>query len=171
MNKKTNYPTFAFICRRPAYFCAFGLGSGLLRPASGTWGTLAALGLALPFLSFLQNIYFAAPFLLCAFMFGVDVCTKTSRALGIHDHGGIVWDEFVAMWLVLSLMPAAFMHSVYAIIGAFLAFRFFDIGKPFPINWLDKNTRGGFGIMIDDIVAAVYALGFLWFIFWFKGQL
>lgn len=92
-----------------------------------------------------------------AFFLGIYLCDVTSRALGVHDHGGIVWDEFVSLWLVLLFLP---FHWAWWL-AAFVVFRFFDILKPWPIRWLDRRVHGGFGVMIDDVLAAVYALAVL----------
>ena len=88
------------------------------------------------------------------FAIGVWVCGKTGRALGVADHGGIVWDEIVAFVLVLGLSPPT---ATWAI-AAFLLFRLFDIWKPFPIGYVDGTIKGGFGVMLDDLLAAGYAI-------------
>lgn len=137
----------------PAHFIAFGFGAGLARFAPGTWGTLLgwALGaLLLPRLD--APVYFAL--LAIAFLAGVWACGVTGRHLGAHDHGGMVWDEVVAFLLVLAVVPREFFWQL----GAFVAFRAFDILKPPPIRWCERRWRGGFGVMFDDLVAAGYAL-------------
>lgn len=133
-------------------FFALGFGSGLAPRAPGTVGSLAALPLAVPLL-WLPPIYLGGVLLL-AFVFGIWCCATTSRRLGVQDPGSIVWDEIVALWLVLAWVPA---HWTWWL-AAFLLFRLFDIVKPWPIRWFDRQVKGGFGIMLDDIVAAVYAL-------------
>lgn len=135
----------------PANFFALGCGSGLVRPAPGTWGSLFAL---LPYLA-LAHLHWAlyAAVLLFSFAIGVYFCDACAKFLGVHDHGAIVWDEFVGVWLTLFLVP---VEPIYILLG-FALFRFFDILKPWPIKWLDKSVDGGFGIMIDDVLAAVYA--------------
>ena len=95
--------------------------------------------------------------LLLTFAIGVWVCDHVSRRLGVHDHGGIVWDEMVGYWLTVALVPLQWQW----LLAGFVLFRIFDILKPWPINVLDKKVSGGFGIMIDDILAAVYALAIL----------
>jgi phosphatidylglycerophosphatase A len=98
-----------------------------------------------------------------AFCLGIYLCGETARRLGVHDHGGIVWDEFVGLWLVLLLIPA----GLFWWLAGFFLFRLFDIVKPWPIGWLDQRLGGGFGIMLDDVLAALYALLPLWMIaFW-----
>ncbi|NNC55559.1 MAG: phosphatidylglycerophosphatase A, partial [Pseudomonadales bacterium] len=89
----------------------------------------------------------------CAFVVGIWFCELTSRNLGVHDHGGIVWDEFVGYWLAMLFAPPGW---IWLLIG-FVLFRVFDIVKPWPIRVLDKKVHGGFGIMIDDIIAGLFA--------------
>ena len=84
---------------------------------------------------------------------GIFLCGKTAKDLNVHDHGGIVWDEFVGFWITMFMAPAGL---TWVVIG-FVLFRFFDIIKPWPISWIDKKVSGGLGIMLDDIVAGVMA--------------
>jgi phosphatidylglycerophosphatase A len=147
------YPAPRWICGGPARFVAFGLGSGLLRPASGTWGTLLAWiiwRLAAPFVPDLA----LGLFIVAAFAYGCWACHRAGRELGAPDHVGMVWDEMVAFWLVLWLTPATWLAQACA----FVLFRAFDILKPPPIRYFDRHLKGGFGVMWDDIVAAAYAL-------------
>ncbi|MEO0435979.1 MAG: phosphatidylglycerophosphatase A [Pseudomonadota bacterium] len=137
--------------RDPIQFLAFGFGSGLSPRAPGTAGTLLAL--ALYWLAPPLSPTVHALLLLPLTLFGVWLCGAASRALGVHDHGGIVWDEFVGLWITVWAIP----KTAGFLCAAFLLFRLFDIVKPWPIGWLDANTRGGFGIMIDDIVAGMMA--------------
>ncbi len=144
----------------PTGFLAFGFGSGLSPIAPGTAGTVAALPLGamlvqLPFLVALAVV-------IASFFIGIYLCGVTGRRLGVHDHGGIVWDEFVGMWLVLLFVP---FHWAWWL-AAFVLFRFFDVLKPWPIRWLDRHVSGGLGVMIDDILAAVYALILLAIAMW-----
>jgi len=139
----------------PTGFLAFGLGSGLSPVAPGTVGTLAAL---LPGLWLVQlPVWLGLVLVAAAFGLGIWLCSVSGRALEVHDHGGIVWDEFVGMWLVLVLI----VPDWRCWLAGFLAFRLFDILKPFPILWLDQRVPGGFGVMLDDLLAAVYALALL----------
>jgi phosphatidylglycerophosphatase A len=118
-------------------------------------GTAAAL---VPAVVLVQLPFWPAlAVVVAAFFLGIYLCDVTSRALGVHDHGGIVWDEFVSLWLVLLFLP---FHWAWWL-AAFVVFRFFDILKPWPIRWLDRRVHGGFGVMIDDVLAAVYALAVL----------
>jgi len=144
---------FAFVTAHPAHFVAFGFGAGLSPVAPGTAGTL----LALPLYWLLKPNYGDFEFLgliAAAFALGVWACGRTGRALGAPDHGGMVWDEIVAFWLVLLMVPDELAWQG----AAFLLFRLFDIAKPPPIRQLDANLGGGFGVMLDDLVAACYAL-------------
>ena len=97
------------------------------------------------------------------FAFGVWICEKTSQDLGVHDHGGIVFDEWIGLWLTLIWLPWGdnLAHNLAWLSAGFVAFRFFDILKPWPIRWLDAKVHGGFGIMIDDLIAGFFALACL----------
>ena len=140
---------------RPTYFIAFGFGSGLMPVAPGTWGTLAALPLYLLMMHTSPMVY--ALMTLLAFAFGVWVCGKVTHELGVHDYGGIVWDEIVGYLLTMFLAPPGL---VWMLLG-FGLFRLFDIWKPQPIRWIDKRVQGGLGIMLDDVVAAIPACAIL----------
>ena len=147
-------PDWAFLRRHPAHLLAFGFGSGLASKAPGTWGTLVAYPIF--FLLHVLGVGALAISLLCLplFVLGVWVCQLTGDALGVHDYGGIVWDEVVAMLLVLAWAPAGWAGWLLA----FVLFRLFDIIKPWPIGWFDRRVHGGFGVMLDDIIAALFAL-------------
>jgi len=147
-------PDWAFLRRHPAHFIAFGFGSGLARKAPGTWGTLVALPLAALWLwaGLSADLLLAA--CLPLFLLGCWACEVTGRALGVHDYGGIVIDEVVAMLAVLALAPPTWAGWL----AAFVLFRLFDIAKPWPIRWVDAKVHGGFGVMVDDVLAAVMAV-------------
>lgn len=136
----------------PSGFFAFGFGSGLSPVAPGTMGTLAAIPLAVALKLLPVPVFW--PLLLVFFLLGVHLCEVTSRRLGQHDPGGIVWDEMVAYWLTVAFVP---LHWAW-LLAAFVLFRVFDIFKPWPIRWVEKRFGGGLGIMLDDIVAALYAM-------------
>jgi phosphatidylglycerophosphatase A len=143
-----------FNLSNPVHFLALGFGSGLIKPAPGTWGTLAAIPLYLLVMYFVtasSYSYFAIIFI--SFVVGIYLCGKTASDAGVHDHGAIVWDEIVGFFITMLLLPVTWQN----IVVGFLLFRFFDIVKPWPIKWLDKHVDGGFGIMIDDVLAAVFA--------------
>jgi len=135
----------------PIHLAAVGFGSGLAKKAPGTFGTLAAVPFYYLFSFLSLDIYIAV--LLVSSVLGFWICQITSRDMGVHDHGSIVWDEFVGYWITMVMVPFSVQ---WAIVG-FVLFRFFDILKPFPISWLDKKVAGGFGIMIDDIVAGLFS--------------
>ena len=136
----------------PTGFLAFGFGSGLSPVAPGTMGTLAAIPLAVAFKFLPVPVFW--PLLLVLFLLGVYLCGVTSQRLGQHDPGAIVWDEMVAYWLTVAFVP---LHWAW-FLAAFVLFRVFDIFKPWPIGWVEKRFGGGLGIMLDDIVAALYAM-------------
>lgn len=139
----------------PAGLLAFGFGAGLSPLAPGTMGTLVAI----PFVYALKGLEPTVfwPVLLSLFLLGVVVCGTVSRRLGVHDHGGIVWDEMVGYWLSVAFVPLTW----YWLLAAFLLFRLFDILKPWPIRQLDQKVGGGFGIMLDDAVAALFTVAVL----------
>lgn len=137
--------------KNPIHLLAFGFGSGLAPKAPGTAGTIVAVFVYLP-LSQLTTLYYAIA-LVMAFGLGVVICEKTSNDLGVHDHGGIVWDEFVGYWITMFMVPVS---AVWIIVG-FLLFRLFDILKPWPIKWADTKVEGGIGIMLDDVLAGIMA--------------
>ncbi len=141
--------------KTPTGWLAFGFGSGLAPVAPGTMGTLAALPLYC-LLSVLP-LWAYTLLVLAAFVVGVYVCGITSKRLGVPDYGGIVWDEFVGLWITLAAVP---LHWKTLLAG-FALFRLFDILKPWPIGWLDKKVHGGLGIMLDDALAGLYAWGLL----------
>ncbi len=145
----------ASVWRNPVHFLAFGLGSGAAPWAPGTVGTLAAI----PFFLLMQplSLFWYGVILLVTSLIGIYLCGKTSDDMGVHDHGGIVWDEFVGYWLTMFAAPPGWL---WIIIG-FVLFRVFDIIKPWPISWADKKVAGGLGIMLDDILAGLMALGCL----------
>ncbi|HDR1022668.1 TPA: phosphatidylglycerophosphatase A [Pasteurella multocida] len=138
----------------PVHFLALGFGSGLMRSAPGTWGSLVGLGLGWLLLQYLTPTIFFILTALC-FALGCYLCQKTADDMGVHDHGAIVWDEIIGVFLVLLAVPEL---SLFWCIGAFLAFRFFDILKPYPIRYFDHKIESGFGIMLDDVLAAIYAI-------------
>lgn len=133
-------------------FFALGLGSGLAPVAPGTFGTLAAVPLYFLLQPLPWTYYLAVVFV--TFLLGIWLCEVTARQLGVHDHPGIVWDEFVGYWITMLLAPPGWLW----VVAGFLLFRLFDILKPWPIRWIDKRVGGGFGIMFDDVLAGIYAL-------------
>lgn len=139
------------VWQNPWHFLAFGFGSGLARFAPGTFGTLAAIPPYLILIQFSWAVY--GLITIAAFFAGIRICQITSDDLKVHDFSGIVWDEFVGLWITLFLIPFDWKW----LLAGFILFRFFDIVKPWPIRYLDRHVEGGFGIMIDDVLAGVYA--------------
>lgn len=152
----------ASVWKNPIHFLAFGLGSGASPYAPGTVGTVAAI---IPYI-WLQDLSLInyLIMLVVTTLIGIWLCDKTSKDIGVHDHGGIVWDEFVGFWITMIMAPAGWG---WILIG-FILFRIFDILKPWPIGWADSKVSGGLGIMLDDILAGIYAalilqfIAFLW---------
>jgi phosphatidylglycerophosphatase A len=136
-----------------------GFGSGLLAPAPGTWGTLAAIPVYL-FLVLVwpSNAFVYFLLLVGGFALGVFVCGKAARDVGVHDHSAIVWDEIIGYLITMSVVSPSWQNIVLG----FALFRVFDIVKPWPIKRLDKSVHGGFGIMIDDVLAGLFACGILY---------
>lgn len=158
-------PTCKLLLSHPAHFFALGFGSGLAPKAPGTFGTLVGL-----LLFWLINGYTLATQLTLIsllFLVGIYFCEKTGKALGVSDHGGIVWDEIVAIMLVLTFT----INQWQWWLAAFLLFRLFDIWKPFPIRQCDAKVKGGLGVMLDDLLAAIYAILSLKALAWTITQL
>ena len=144
--------TPASVWRNPIHFLAFGFGSGASPVAPGTAGT--ALAVLIYLLLPTMNVVSYSLFVLASLIMGIWLCGKTSRDLGVHDHGGIVWDEFTGFWLTMLMAPPGWIY----VIAGFLLFRFFDIVKPWPIRWVDRQVHGGLGIMMDDVLAGLMAM-------------
>lgn len=142
------------LLRHPAGLVACGFGSGLSPVAPGTAGSIAALlpWLALHALPFW--IYAAAVVL--AFALGVWVCSWAVHALGAGDPGVVVWDEFVGLWIALAPLVLV-QRNLWWVVAGFILFRIFDIAKPWPVSWADEQVHGGFGVMLDDVLAGIYA--------------
>ncbi|MFJ1267018.1 phosphatidylglycerophosphatase A [Legionella lytica] len=135
----------------PVYFIAFGFGSGLMPKAPGTWGTVAAVPVYLLLMHCNPIVYLILTTL--AFILGVWVSDKVSNELGVHDYKGIVWDEVVGYLLTMFMAPQGFKWMLFG----FILFRIFDIWKPQPIGYIDEKVKGGMGIMLDDVLAAIPA--------------
>ena len=153
-------PTIKFLLAHPAHFFGLGFGSGLASKAPGTFGTL--VGFPLFWLIFNYSFGVQLIIITALFLLGVYFCDVAGKALGVADHGGIVWDEIVAMMLVLTVTPPYWLSWLVA----FLLFRLFDIWKPFPIKQFDAKLKNGFGVMFDDLLAAIYAIISLKLILW-----
>ena len=150
----------ASVWRNPIHFLAFGLGSGASPWAPGTMGTLAAVPLWYLLAQSPLAIYLLL--VLAALLVGIWLCGRTSRDLGVHDHGGIVWDEFVGYWITMIAVP---LDWIWALAG-FILFRLFDILKPWPIGPVDRQVAGGLGIMLDDVLAGIMAAAVLQGLIW-----
>ena len=142
-------PGLRFVFAHPAHFLAFGFGSGLAPIAPGTFGSLVGIPIAWLLLPALSPVMYAT-IVVAAFGVGVWACDVTGRALGIADYGGIVWDEIVAMLIVLWLVP----FTIPWVVAAFLLFRLFDIVKLPPARFFDRKWKHGAGVMMDDVAAA-----------------
>lgn len=139
-------------------FLAFGFGSGLSRYMPGTMGTLVAIPLYL--LLAKVNIVVYSVLTLIAVMVGIQLCAYAAEKLEVHDFGGIVWDEVAGFLITMWIVP----FSWQAVAAGFILFRFFDIIKPWPIKWIDHKVSGGLGIMLDDVLAGLFAALVLFFI-------
>ena len=145
-------PDARFLLAHPAHFIALGFGAGLAPVEPGTFGTLA--GLALDWLLALALPPLAIAFLaIPLFFLGVWACGVAGRNLGVPDHGAFVWDEIVAFLPLAALASASLVLQLVA----FALFRLFDVWKPFPIRQFEARVKGGFGVMLDDLLAACYA--------------
>ena len=151
--------TASEILKDPVLLLAFGFGSGLAKKMPGTLGTLAAIPLYLLLMQTPVAVY--GIFTLLSVVFGILVCEQASKKLDVHDFGGIVWDEIAGFLITMIGLP----FSWHSLLAGFVLFRLFDIVKPWPIKWLDKHVEGGLGIMMDDVLAGVFAALILRF--WF----
>ncbi len=152
-------PTREFLLKHPAHFIALGFGSGLAPKAPGTFGTLAALPIY-ALAVWLGGTWFLAIIAMLLFFIGIWASGVTGAALGVSDHSDIVIDEIAAFLLILVFTPRSWPWIVLA----FVLFRIFDILKPWPISVADRRIKGGFGVMFDDLLAAVFTIICLWFL-------
>lgn len=153
------------VWKNPIHFLAFGFGSGVLPKMPGTWGTLLAVPIYCVISEWNWSLY--ASFVIILGVLGIAICGKTADELNTPDHPGIVWDEIVGYFITMFLAPIGWL---WVLLG-FLLFRFFDILKPWPIQWLERRLSGGLGIMADDWLAGLYAWVVLQVIAWFLGFL
>jgi phosphatidylglycerophosphatase A len=147
--------TLSFAFSSPAHIAATFLGSGVCRPASGTWGTLAGL-LVYMLMDNILSVWAWAVILLLTFIIGSWASGVTGKDIGVHDHSSIVIDEVLAIWMILMTVP----HTFFWQVGAFLTFRFFDIVKIPPARWFDTSPswQNGMGVMLDDVVAGIQSI-------------
>lgn len=144
----------------PVHAISLGFGSGLSPIAPGTAGTLMAIPLYIFMLnvtewSYLSPLVFMSV-VLAMFLVGVACSHYTGKALGVTDHGAIVWDEVVGFFITMFAIPPHATNLIWLVTG-FFVFRFFDIVKPWPIRWVDTFVKGGFGVMLDDVLAGIYS--------------
>ena len=151
-----NFPNL----KKPSHLFATWFGVGLIRPAPGTWGSLAAL-LLWYFAEFLHSsIHIVLPIFI---LFSWLACSQASQDSQSKDHSSIVIDEVAGMLVALSFVA----HEIIIYLWAFLLFRFFDIWKPWPVSWADNNVKGGLGIILDDLIAGLFAGVIIYAIFMF----
>ncbi len=139
------------LLRDPIHFLALGFGAGLSPRAPGTAGTLVAVPLIMFIGSFGWNALAIAAVLMS--VSGVYICGASAKKMGVHDHPGIVWDEFTGFAITMLAVP---LHW-YWLLAGFVLFRFFDIVKPWPIREADHSLQGGLGIMLDDVIAGIFS--------------
>ncbi len=149
--KQTQVPVT--MLANPVHLLALGFGTGLAPRMPGTFGTVAGMILYL-LLAPEHNWLLYGGIVLVSFSAGIAICAYTAKALNVHDHSGIVWDEIVGYWITMLMVPNTLQ---WAIIG-FCLFRLFDIWKPWPISLADKKLKGGLGIMLDDVLAGLFSL-------------
>jgi phosphatidylglycerophosphatase A len=148
------------VLRDPVHILAFGFGTGLSPVAPGTVGSLVGVLFAWLTIDFGLPLQLAVAAAIS--VAGIWICGESARRIGVHDHGGIVWDEIAGMYITLLVAPP----TITAWILGFVLFRVFDIAKPWPIRDLDHRLGGGLGIMLDDLAAALYALILLGLYWW-----
>jgi len=139
------------IIKDPMLFLAFGFGSGLAKKMPGTLGTVAAIPLYWVLQLMNDWVYLAATII--SVIAGITICDQAAKKLQVHDYGGIVWDEVAGFLITMCWLPFSWQN----LLVGFALFRLLDIVKPWPIRWLDKHVEGGFGIMLDDVVAGIFA--------------
>ncbi|WP_428772124.1 phosphatidylglycerophosphatase A [Vibrio sp.] len=157
-------PVSRISLKNPWHLLATGFGSGLSPVVPGTMGTLASVPFYLLLVQLPLPLYGLVVLVSC--IVGVRICQITSDDMGVHDHGSIVWDEFAGFWLTMLVVPLLGLDPFdwHWLLAGFVLFRFYDMVKPWPIGWLDRQVHGGLGIMLDDIVAGVMAGISLWLV-------
>ncbi|MGL4860746.1 MAG: phosphatidylglycerophosphatase A family protein [Enterobacteriaceae bacterium] len=147
--------------KNPVHLLATGFGAGFSPIMPGTMGTLVAIPLYLLLVLLLSPQGYLL-FIAVAFLVGIYLCRATGKRLGVADHGAIVWDEIVGFLITMIAIP---LHWQWILLG-FILFRLFDIIKPPPIGWIDRNIKGGLGVMADDLVAGIMAWVVLYLVVW-----
>lgn len=148
------------IWQKPSHFIAFGFGSGAIPFAPGTFGTLIAIPFYLALCSLPLAVYITLVALIA--VASMWLCERVSREIHIHDHQGMCLDEIVGYLVTMTGAP----HGITWIILGFIFFRIFDIWKPWPIDYIDKKVSGGFGMILDDVLAGIYSIIFLKLFSW-----
>ncbi|MEO6173150.1 MAG: phosphatidylglycerophosphatase A [Arenimonas sp.] len=140
------------LMKHPLGWIATGFGSGLAPKAPGTIGSLFAL---IPWFFWMRGLplWIYGGVIVAGFAIGIWASNWTIKQSNIQDPGFVVWDEFIGLWISLFLVPAGWVWML----AGFVLFRFFDIVKPWPVSWADQKIHGGFGVMLDDAIAGVYA--------------
>ncbi|MGA9853458.1 MAG: phosphatidylglycerophosphatase A [Gammaproteobacteria bacterium] len=157
-NKLTAREVFS----NPIHFLAYGFGSGLFPKVPGTAGTVAGVIVYLLLTPVAYWLYLLITLIL--FLAGIFICGYSAKKMGVEDPGAVNWDEVVGYLITMAVVPHA-LRMPYGwlwILLGFVLFRFFDILKPWPIRWLDRNLKGGLGIMLDDVAAAIPAAAILY---------
>jgi phosphatidylglycerophosphatase A len=139
------------LLKHPLDFLALGFGSGLVPKGPGTAGTVVAIPVYLLLQPLPVTAYVAL--VTALFLVGIPICAHTARRMGVHDHPGIVWDEIVGYLVTMTFAAQGWLW----VVAGFVLFRVFDIAKPWPIRLLDRKVGGGFGIMVDDLLAGIFA--------------
>ena len=152
MDKTEQARVPAKLLLNPIHLLSLGFGSGLSPKMPGTLGTLTGVGIYLVLPTMDWKYYLVI--IVIAFLTGIFLCGQTASTLKVHDHAGIVWDEMVGYLITMFMVPKSWLW----ILTGFILFRFFDILKPWPISLADKHVKGGLGIMLDDVIAAIFSL-------------
>ncbi len=160
MRNYTVPPIPTTVWQKPLHFIAFGFGSGALPIAPGTFGTLVAVPFYLALRAFPVSIYIFLVILIA--LASMWICERVSKEIKIDDHQGMCLDEIVGFLVTMIGAP----HNFIWIIVGFLLFRFFDIFKPWPINYIDTHVHGGIGMILDDVCAGIFSLIILKFLSW-----
>lgn len=160
MRDYTPPPVPASVWQNPWHFIAFGFGTGAIPFAPGTFGTLIAIPFYLAIRNFPNSIYLITVLIIT--VGSIWLCDKVSRELNVNDHQGMCLDEIVGYLVTMYAAP----HNFKSILIGFILFRLFDIWKPQPIQYVDQKIHGGFGMILDDVLAGIYACIFLHIISW-----
>ncbi|MCW7549643.1 MULTISPECIES: phosphatidylglycerophosphatase A [Photorhabdus] len=147
----------------PWHLLATGFGSGLSPVVPGTMGSAAAIPFWLLLIQLPEWICWLV--IIIGFFCGIVICQRTSDDMKVHDHGSIVWDEFIGMWITLMAIPVVNWQWV---LTGFIVFRILDMWKPWPIRWFDRYVHGGLGIMLDDIIAGVFSFVIVWLLAFYQ---